>query len=304
MISPRNMRLRVAICVVFLPSFVTSIIWDAQQGDKTTVLTCIGNGPDMKWVKLVNNTEVPIATGNSTHVTLKSEGYIVTSTSTGPNGIRTTLQTNSTDHGNFRCTLGGERQLLSVRIKIQVSSISGMFTLTMGCKPVGIDPPFTTMWFLNSTLVSVVKTFKNHTTTVRYLNTSFTEFKNFTIHDRNGKYEGERPACLTCIVSTNNSFGDATRCTYNTRDISGEKFQQGLLARSVGDDISTNGPPLGSTGSHLVVVTVILVAAIIAAVFIIHLKGKRVRRNYRPTQRIYKQCANSATEVKGTSSSV
>lgn len=267
-----------------------------------TTLSCSGDGSNMKWVKLVNGTEIAIASGNSTHVDLTASGYVITTQPAGPNGIRTTLQTNSTDHGNFRCTIGAEQQLVSVRLTLQVSSITGIHSLTMGCKAVNARPPTTTLWFVNSTFVSVVKTTVNGTHIVRYMNTSFTEHKNFTNTDDNGRYNGTRPACLTCIVSTNNSFGDATRCTLNTKDISGKKFPPGLLSRSIGAEPPIDGPPLGNTGSHLVVITVILVAAIIAAVFVIHLRGKRVKRNYRPTQRIYKQCANSTTEVKGSTS--
>lgn len=307
--------------IVLVPSVAGNIDWKTESNSSFVSFTCIGSGDNGTWHKIINGSYELLAYFNSTSISVTDEGqkYTISVHSKskskqmyGTRAGRTTshqliskLTTKESDHGGYKCTIGGETHLFHIKMKLMVSSSQGLYSLQVSCTPpTTVSPPFTTLWFLNSTFVSTVFIYSNKTISVSYKNTSFVDHKNFTYNPEtnSGYYNGTQPACLSCILSTNNSYGDATRCTLNTRDLSSGTETGSSFFQKFVDMGNIEEPPLGTGGTNLLIITITLVAAIICAVFIIHVKGKTVKLSYKPTARIYKKygIGTNADEITPT----
>lgn len=283
-------------------------------------MSCSGYSTSGSWSKITNGSQSEIAYINGTNVTMTPFGSfcgysVYSNMSPNGQGIKIVLTVNNTDHGLYKCCIGTDSHLLSVPLSITTSSMTGNTHIQMVCQPTDRNTdPYTVMFFLNSTLVMKVK-IQNGTEQVTMMNnTVFSTNGKFGHHPTGvASYAGnidDGPTCLTCIVSANNSYGDATKCTKGARDVYGTSQGNGpvndmTLALSSDskyeDDVNTKKPEDSPTGSHLVVVAVILVVAVLASVFIIHNRGKRRPMTYdQYVNKVYKPCnrrESHATEV-------
>lgn len=287
---------------LLIPAVAANIDWKTETNSTFTTFTCINNGNNGTWHKKINGSYVLLANITNSTVSPTEEGksYSIKATllsnnkkRTSVSQLMTTLTTTNTNHGEYKCSVGDDSHLFHIKMTVFVSSTSGTNSLQVSCKPPTQNkklPPHITLWFLNATHVATAFNYMNGSDRIDYKNTSFTEYKNFTYNDENksGIYNGTYPGCITCVVSTNSSYGDATRCTSGIKDLSsGQETESGIF-RKFSSPKDFEDPPFSGAGTHLLVITLTIVAAIICAVFIIHVKGKTVKMSYKPNSRIYK----------------
>lgn len=259
----------------------------AQGPDETTLL-CTGYNHSAVWEKVVNGSSITIATINGSTVIMNdTSGNFSVKAKKGNSGLLTTLTTTNNNTGPYRCRVGLDSALLQIKLPITVNSTGGECTLSMECST-KTGSPTTVLWFLNSTQVSTIKHYENGTTVVIYKNSSFVELRNYTYDIETGTsyYNGTRPACLTCVVSTNASYGDGTRCTLYTKDLTRRNettrflhYLDFMYGDEEESETETSNDEPKPTGVPLLVTTCVLIALILIFVFLIHRKGKKTRRN-------------------------
>ncbi|AFX83430.1 a120.1 [Rat cytomegalovirus ALL-03] len=278
---------KVLVLVVYTllsPPVGATIRSHVNQGPNETTLLCTGYNHSAVWEKVVNGSGVSIATINGSIITMNdTTGSFSVKSKSGKSGLVTTLTTANNNTGPYRCRVGLDSKLLHIKLPITVNSTGGECTLSMTCSPK--NGGSTILWFLNSTQVSVIRNYVNGTTAVIYKNSSFVELGNYTydIQTNTSHYNGTRPACLTCVVSTNTSYGDSTRCTLYTKDLTRKNETEFLhyldFMYGENDESETFNEESKPTGVPLLVTTCVLIALILLFVFLIHRKGKNTRKN-------------------------
>lgn len=292
------MRQLLALALLTAPLCLATIEWKTTTTNKGAELTCVGHNTTGYWAQVYNATDHLIGTVIRTNVTMTAFGIsknfsVSARVSSNNSGMAITLIVPQNTTGTFKCTIGNATQLLYVKKAVTVSaSVSstplGMQILQMYCS-FGTNETEQLLWFLNSTLCASVTVFPNRTEVVNYKNTTFISEGNFTHNNGVGSYFGGYPACLTCVVSQNETYGDSTHCTFGARNIyttsdrsaSFEEIQKSThYARLTGNTGTGPAPEHPPTGTSLIVITVVCIAAVAGAVFLIHYMGKRMRVTY------------------------
>ncbi|CCE57120.1 m120.1 protein [Murid betaherpesvirus 1] len=323
----------VILCVIYLSRVQCKIDWKVTSTWKTTNMTCIGTGDTGSWSRVYNKTDYLIGSFQNTTVVMEPYGldggygvYVKVSKS---GETITTLTMNTTRHGGYRCKIGTSSKLLYLEMPLTVSSTTGLGSIQMDCRPHNQTPPYTILWILNSTLGARSTIYAKNNVTVKMENgTGFFGTDLFGVNDGVGSYYSPKrppqPACLICIVSKNDSYGSATRCTTGMKDMGSSKTKQSPGFETIflhsefmratgerpsggighgpdgeqgpGDDPT---PPAAAqpTGVFLVVVVACFLAGVAAAIFTIHHKGKHARLSRGPSDmKVYKPCNRTESQ--------
>lgn len=309
-------RTLIVISLLFLvtyrihASLTCQILYGALRGynaSAPTALYCAGKGNDGNWTKLENGTEHLIARFNKTTVDLQRNGYNVTVLEKNNGVLLVFLNLTYGDNGIFACTIGNEKGTLHVPMLLNSGGIAQGLNVSLQCMPLNkniniSDPahesphPYNLTWFLNSTMVGRVQIYNDTSYNVTYYtSTSFVQHKNVTFHSNWGHTNTTIPACLTCVLGENSSFGFATICSPNTTDltinrsnmaevISHNKIIQLKVTKDEGkSDVA--GAPTG--GATILIGSVLIVCAIAGTLFLLHVK-KKGRSDIRPPRITYR----------------
>lgn len=279
-----------------------TIEWEIERGPQGQpwTLKCRGPKENGYWFKRWNRTDTTLATfDTNAHVVKKDPSFEVTAFLKSTSGIETRLSLPTGMYGTFGCKFGHDHHLFHVPKHITTYSESKPHTVTLKCQDDRY--PFNVSWYLNSTFVALSKIYNQSSYTVDDKNTSFTQLKNITIRGDQATTNNTRPVCLTCIVHSNDSFGQYTVCTPGTKDLAtsqqtrSDNFRISRLESERSANGNTNAENLVSNtiGLGFVIGSVAVVCAVTGFVLLTHILGRK-RPTFGYEQQIYKALSTSS----------
>lgn len=299
------MRLgHVVFVLLIIHTVAATIEWEIEYdpNEKPKTLRCRGPKTNGSWHKRWNRTDTMLGIFDANaRATTKDSSFTITASVIGTSNIQTTLNLPPNTFGTFGCRFGSKQYLFHLPKNITAYSHSKPNSVTLQCKDTTY--PYNISWYLNSTFVALVNVYNQSSYIIDDKNTSFTQLKNISFQANQATTNNTRPLCLTCIVSSNDTFGEHTTCTPNTKDLtSSRQVRSDNFLRT--SRLTADGPINGdttvrhfmgqATGLGFVIGSIAFVCAVAGLVLLIHVTGKRQRPILGYDQQIYRPFSTSS----------